>query len=78
MKVTTSRWRHMLDVARRMGGIVHMWSHPENFTTAPDQLTLFSEIMNIVGKLTREGDIQAMTQAEFCRVVSLGQVEQQG
>jgi len=68
MQVTVTRWRRLIDKAIRTGGIVHLWTHPEDFIIGSDQLDLFSEVMEIISSARRSGDLIVQTQAEFCRI----------
>ncbi len=60
------RWELLLEKAARDGGLAHVWSHPHNFITGDREFDLFEGIVRAAAKFVQRGQIENLTQAEFC------------
>jgi peptidoglycan/xylan/chitin deacetylase (PgdA/CDA1 family) len=63
--LTVSRWKHMLRHAGTHGGIVHGWTHPENFIDGDGMFQMFEEILRSVADEREAGRLQVLTNREF-------------
>lgn len=63
--LTVSRWKHMLRHAGAHGGIVHAWTHPENFIDGDAMFPMFEEILRFVADEREAGRLQVLTSREF-------------
>jgi hypothetical protein len=59
------RARRLLERAANEGGLVHYWSHPENFATAPNTFEVLEAILEEVARFRARG-IEVVTQAQYC------------
>lgn len=66
IKLTLQRWQHMLNDAIKNKGILHLWSHPHNFINGDNMFILFEEILKIVSAAQKRGEINNITQQEYC------------
>lgn len=67
--LTRLRVRRMLERAERTGGVVHLWTHPENLATAPATLGLLRGVLADVASMRDAGRCAVLTQEEYCRGV---------
>ncbi len=63
------RARNCLRDAAKTGGVAHFWIHPENIATHPKTMQNFQAIVDEVARAHSAGDINVMTQIEYCRHV---------
>jgi peptidoglycan/xylan/chitin deacetylase (PgdA/CDA1 family) len=68
------RVRRMLEHADRTGGVVHLWTHPENFATAPSTLGLLRGMLADAAQMRDAGRCEVLTQDEYCRRADAGHV----
>jgi len=73
--VTVRRWKSLLRNAAEQGGYVHMWFHPHNLITAPAMKEAFEDIMGLVGKMAKSGDIVNLTMSEANEYYKTGLLE---
>jgi peptidoglycan/xylan/chitin deacetylase (PgdA/CDA1 family) len=73
--LTRLRVRRMLAHAERTGGVVHLWTHPENLATAPPTLDLLRGILADVARMRDAGRCEVLTQDQYCRSVDPAHVE---
>ncbi|MBC3193495.1 hypothetical protein H7X46_20755 [Pseudonocardia sp. C8] len=71
-RVTRSRFRRSLSTAARTGGVVHVWTHPENLASGPGTLELLRDIVTDVVRLRDAGRCDVLTQADYCDRVAPG------
>lgn len=65
--VSVRRVRAMLERAADSGGLVHLWTHPENIATAPSTLGLLRRMLAEVVRLRDAGRCEVLTQEQYCR-----------
>jgi peptidoglycan/xylan/chitin deacetylase (PgdA/CDA1 family) len=58
---------NLLARASTTGDVVHYWTHPENFVSAPDTLALFEGIVARAARARDQGRITIMTQWDFAQ-----------
>lgn len=63
--VTVRRWQNMLRESARSGGVVHAWTHPENFMDGKDMFPMLEEILRFAAQERDAGRLQIMTIADF-------------
>jgi peptidoglycan/xylan/chitin deacetylase (PgdA/CDA1 family) len=63
--VTVRRWQNMLRESARSGGIVHAWTHPENFMDGKGMFPMLEEILRFAADERDAGRLQIMTIADF-------------
>jgi peptidoglycan/xylan/chitin deacetylase (PgdA/CDA1 family) len=63
--VTVRRWQNMLRDSARSGGIVHAWTHPENFMDGKDMFPMLEEVLRFAADERDAGRLQIMTIADF-------------
>ena len=68
--VSTKRWQHIVDDAIKYKKVVHLWTHPHNFITGSEQFLLLENILKIIKKAQEQGQIEIMTQAEYCQSIN--------
>lgn len=64
--ISASRLRHLLRHAAATGGVVHLWTHPENFAQEPSTLTVLDRALKEVRKFIESGQIIALPQSKYC------------
>jgi peptidoglycan/xylan/chitin deacetylase (PgdA/CDA1 family) len=65
-EATRRRWRTIMADAARVGGCVHLWSHPENFVADPGLIEVFDDILADAASFVRAGQLKNVTQEEYC------------
>ncbi|WP_141509870.1 polysaccharide deacetylase family protein [Ramlibacter sp. WS9] len=63
--VTVRRWQNMLRDAASGGGIVHAWTHPENFVDGHDMFQMLEEILRFVADEREAGRLHVLTNTQF-------------
>lgn len=63
--VTVRRWKNMLRDATRGGGLVHAWTHPENFVDGHDMFQMLEEIIRFVADEREAGRLSVLTNTQF-------------
>ncbi|MEU6696864.1 hypothetical protein [Pseudonocardia sp. NPDC046786] len=66
-RISVARVRNLLTRAADTGGVVHLWTHPENLATAPATLCLLRALLREVARMRDAGRCEVLTQAEYCR-----------
>jgi hypothetical protein len=69
-EITRARVRHLLAKASQQGSIVHFWSHPENFATAPATFDVLAVLLAEVAAARDAGQLTVMTQQQYCRSIA--------
>ncbi|TFY96879.1 hypothetical protein [Ramlibacter rhizophilus] len=59
--VTVQRWTHIIRDAQRTGGVVHAWTHPENFIDGHGMFEMFEQILQRVAQARAAGGLQVRT-----------------
>jgi peptidoglycan/xylan/chitin deacetylase (PgdA/CDA1 family) len=59
--LTLQRWRHMIRHAARTGGVVHAWTHPENFVDGDAMFPLLEDILRLVADEREAGRLRVVT-----------------
>lgn len=65
--VSALRYRNMLATPRNHDHVVHFWSHPENFATAPETFDVLEALLKQVKKARDRGHLVVETQIDYCR-----------
>jgi hypothetical protein len=65
---TVSRWQHILRDAARSGGVVHAWTHPENFIDGHSMFCLLEKILQLAAKEREAGRLRIVTCRELVRL----------
>jgi peptidoglycan/xylan/chitin deacetylase (PgdA/CDA1 family) len=60
------RARRLLERAASEGALVHYWSHPENFATAPGTFDVLEAILEELTRFRDRGEIEVVTQEQYC------------
>jgi peptidoglycan/xylan/chitin deacetylase (PgdA/CDA1 family) len=68
LAVTVRRWKHLLRHAARTGGIVHAWTHPEDFVDGHAMFTLLETILRFTADEREAGRLRVMTCRELVRL----------
>jgi peptidoglycan/xylan/chitin deacetylase (PgdA/CDA1 family) len=68
MSLTVARWEHMLRHAARTGGVVHAWTHPENFVDADSMFSLLEKVLRFVADEREAGRMRVVTCSELVRL----------
>ncbi|MES2999252.1 MAG: glycosyltransferase [Pseudomonadota bacterium] len=63
--VTVHRWKNMLRDAAAGGGLVHAWTHPENFVDGHDMFRMLEEILRFVADEREAGRLRILTNTQF-------------
>jgi peptidoglycan/xylan/chitin deacetylase (PgdA/CDA1 family) len=63
--VTVRRWQNMIRDAARGGGIVHGWTHPENFIDGHEMFPMLEEILRFAADEREAGRLQVLTNTQF-------------
>jgi hypothetical protein len=72
LSVTVRRWRNLLDHATRSGGVVHAWTHPENFIDGHGMFALLEEVMELVARQREAGKLRILTSNQYLAHVGSG------
>lgn len=68
LSFTVRRWEHMLRHAAHNGGVVHAWTHPENFVGVDSMFPLLEKILRFVADEREAGRLQVVTCSELLRL----------
>ncbi|OLT14206.1 hypothetical protein BJF78_19580 [Pseudonocardia sp. CNS-139] len=74
--LTRLRVRRLLERAERTGGVVHLWTHPENLATAPATLGLLRGVLADVAAQRDAGRCEVLTQEDYCRAADAEHVRE--
>lgn len=74
--VTVERWKHMLRHASRNHGVVHAWTHPENFVDGESMFPLLERILRVIAEEREAGRLLVVTCREVADRVSCATAEQ--
>lgn len=69
LSVTLSKWRHILSDSIRNNGVIHLYTHPQDFIDGKDQYQLLDGILSFVAKKQLEGEILNLTQYEYSKMI---------
>jgi peptidoglycan/xylan/chitin deacetylase (PgdA/CDA1 family) len=61
LALTVRRWKNMLRHATFSGGLVHAWTHPENFLDGHEMFRMLEEILRFVAEERDAGRLQVLT-----------------
>lgn len=64
---TARRWEHMLRHAALTGGVVHAWTHPENFVDGHSMYRLLEKILRFAARERDAGRLRIETCGELVR-----------
>jgi hypothetical protein len=64
---TVRRWEHILRHATEHGGVVHAWTHPENFIDGHSMFGLLEKILRLIANEREAGRVQVVTCRELAR-----------
>jgi peptidoglycan/xylan/chitin deacetylase (PgdA/CDA1 family) len=65
---TVSRWEHMLRHAALTGGVVHAWTHPENFIDGYAMFRLLGKILRLVADEREAGRLRIVSCRDLVRL----------
>lgn len=65
---TVTRWEHILRHAARSGGVVHAWTHPENFIDGHSMFSLLERILRFAARERDAGRLRIVTCKELVRL----------
>lgn len=65
VSLTLARWRHILQHADRTGGVVHAWTHPEDFIGAHSMFDLLDQILRAIADEREGGRLRVVTCREL-------------
>jgi len=68
--VSLLRLRNLLRQAEEECSVVHFWSHPENFATAPRTFCLFEAMVNEIVRARDAGRARVLTQRAYCAEIA--------
>jgi peptidoglycan/xylan/chitin deacetylase (PgdA/CDA1 family) len=63
--LTVRRWKNLLAGAGRQGGIVHAWTHPENFLDGEAMFPMLEEILRFVADEREAGRLAVATSSQL-------------
>jgi len=63
--LTVRRWKHLLRHAADTGGVVHAWTHPENFVDGHAMFPMLEKILRFVADERESGRLQVVTSTQF-------------
>lgn len=63
--VTVERWKHMLRHAARNDGVVHAWTHPENFVDGDSMFPLLERLLRVIADEQEAGHLRVVTCREL-------------
>jgi peptidoglycan/xylan/chitin deacetylase (PgdA/CDA1 family) len=69
LNVSRIRARMLLRRAYQESALVHFWTHPENFATAPGTLNVLKAILEEVVTMRDKGLCQIFTQKSYCEAL---------
>jgi peptidoglycan/xylan/chitin deacetylase (PgdA/CDA1 family) len=67
VSLTLARWRHILRHAERTDGVVHAWTHPEDFIGADSMFALLDHILRATADERENGTLRVLTCRELVR-----------
>lgn len=70
VEVTRLRARFLLKRAAKENGVVHFWTHPENFASAPQTLDVLRAIVAEAAVMRDRGLCEILTQDAYCRRIA--------
>jgi peptidoglycan/xylan/chitin deacetylase (PgdA/CDA1 family) len=65
---TVGRWEHILRHAALTGGVVHAWTHPENFIDGHSMFRLLEKILHFAANEREAGRLRIETCSELVRL----------
>lgn len=63
--LTVRRWKNIISDAARSGGIVHAWTHPENFLDGHDMFPMLEEIVRFAAEEREAGRLEVLTNSQY-------------
>jgi len=69
-QLTLKRWSNVLRHAVNTGEVAHLWLHPHNLITAKGQDQLLESAISMVAKMHKNGQIDPVTQKQYCEQLS--------
>lgn len=63
--LTVQRWRNIIRHAARSGGVVHAWTHPENFLDGHEMFPMLDEILRFVAEMREAGRLEVLTNTQY-------------
>jgi hypothetical protein len=65
---TVRRWEHIMRHAATHGGVVHAWTHPENFIDGHSMFGLLERILRLIASEREAGRLQVVTCRQAVRL----------
>lgn len=66
--LTVARWKHILQHAARNGGVVHAWTHPEDFIDGHSMFSQLDELLHLIADEREAGRLRIVTCGELVRL----------
>lgn len=63
--LTVQRWKNIIRHGARSGGVVHAWTHPENFLDGQDMFPMLEDILRFVAEEQTAGRLQVLTNTQY-------------
>jgi peptidoglycan/xylan/chitin deacetylase (PgdA/CDA1 family) len=63
--LTVHRWKNLIRAATTGGGIVHAWTHPENFLDGQSMFQMLEEILRFVADERQAGRLEVATASQL-------------
>lgn len=63
--LTVQRWKNITRHAARSGGVVHAWTHPENFLDGHDMFPMLEDILGFAAEERAAGRLEVLTNTQY-------------
>ena len=69
ISVTLRKWHHMIDDGLRKNAVIHLYVHPQDFIDGANQYQLLEEILSVISRKHKSGEILNMTMGEYSQAM---------